>query len=420
MSLILPRPSTSPDLYFKKYAAAGLSQGEPGVWYDPGDESTMYQDPYGQTPVTDYFQPVGLIMDARKTEIFRITKADLLNPAKWSGSGGPVASQNSDGSIRITRNTTARYCGFGPRIGSYSLPPGCAVRLKISATANVAGFRFSGEPYVGWRESNPGFLNFGIPSGAVASSNIVGINFTGVSIAPDENSSSRLLGFYMSGSSNGQFSASDYIDVFDFEITAYYPPARQITPTNRPLLREGLQGQNIIRFDGTDDGLSTGILDFSSTNSISWIAALSRRNTNRAMVFEYSPDAGSLNPGSFYMYGLPGESGYEMASAGTTVRYLRAPNNLTPINSQNVVAGQSSISPAKNFMRINGVDVGSDGSGQGSGNYGKHRLFIGRRAGSSFPAAIDLAGLLIRGAATSKLNEFNSEKYLAYRSGVTL
>jgi hypothetical protein len=40
-----------------------FSAGEQGVWYDPSDFSTMFQDSAGTTPVTAVEQPVGKILD---------------------------------------------------------------------------------------------------------------------------------------------------------------------------------------------------------------------------------------------------------------------------------------------------------------------------------------------------------------------
>lgn len=40
--------------------------GEQGVWYDPSDLSTLYQDSAGTTPVTASGQPVGLMLDKSK------------------------------------------------------------------------------------------------------------------------------------------------------------------------------------------------------------------------------------------------------------------------------------------------------------------------------------------------------------------
>jgi hypothetical protein len=43
-----------------------FSAGEQGVWYDPSDFTTMFQDSAGTTPVTAVEQPVGLILDKSK------------------------------------------------------------------------------------------------------------------------------------------------------------------------------------------------------------------------------------------------------------------------------------------------------------------------------------------------------------------
>ena len=42
--------------------ASLFASGEQGVWYDPSDMSTMFQDSAGTTPVTAAGQPVGLIL----------------------------------------------------------------------------------------------------------------------------------------------------------------------------------------------------------------------------------------------------------------------------------------------------------------------------------------------------------------------
>ena len=54
----LGRPA-NPDAAIKALFAAG----EQGVWYDPSDLSTMFQDATGTTPVTADGQPVGKILD---------------------------------------------------------------------------------------------------------------------------------------------------------------------------------------------------------------------------------------------------------------------------------------------------------------------------------------------------------------------
>lgn len=62
-TLILPRPSTQPDLYFGKYVAGLYAQGRRGLWDDPSNLRTLFQDAAGITPITAPAQPVGLVLD---------------------------------------------------------------------------------------------------------------------------------------------------------------------------------------------------------------------------------------------------------------------------------------------------------------------------------------------------------------------
>jgi hypothetical protein len=61
--LALPLRGSTPELYHGKYIAGMFGSGEQGVWYDPSDMSTMFQDAEGTTPVTAVEQPVGRILD---------------------------------------------------------------------------------------------------------------------------------------------------------------------------------------------------------------------------------------------------------------------------------------------------------------------------------------------------------------------
>lgn len=40
-----------------------FANGEQGVWYDPSDLSTLFQDAAGTIPVTGVEQPVGIMLD---------------------------------------------------------------------------------------------------------------------------------------------------------------------------------------------------------------------------------------------------------------------------------------------------------------------------------------------------------------------
>lgn len=70
-----------------------FANGEQGVWYDPSDFSTMFQDSAGTTPVTAVEQPVGKILD----------KSGRGNHASQSTSGSrPLLQQDGNGLYHLT------------------------------------------------------------------------------------------------------------------------------------------------------------------------------------------------------------------------------------------------------------------------------------------------------------------------------
>lgn len=84
-TLILPRPSTQPDLYFGKYVAGLYAQDRRGLWDDPSNLSTLFQDAAGITPITAPGQPVGLILD--KSRGLRLGPNLSSNPTYETGLG---------------------------------------------------------------------------------------------------------------------------------------------------------------------------------------------------------------------------------------------------------------------------------------------------------------------------------------------
>ena len=77
-----------------------FANNEPGVWFDPSDLSTMFQDAAGTTPVTAVEQPVGLHLDKSKG----LALGAELVPGSYAGSvsGGWVIN-----SANVTRNSAS-------------------------------------------------------------------------------------------------------------------------------------------------------------------------------------------------------------------------------------------------------------------------------------------------------------------------
>lgn len=153
-----PLRSSSPDLYRGKYAASLFASGEQGVWYDPSDLTTMFQDAAGTTPVTGVEQPVGLILDKSKNGVGRngAKRVNLANntlnfPALTSGiSVQPNSALSPDGTQSavllkeavvgngyfITRRNFSVSSGVTYKISVYAKSAG-RTRLEILTTARV-------------------------------------------------------------------------------------------------------------------------------------------------------------------------------------------------------------------------------------------------------------------------------------------
>ena len=94
--------------------ASLFAAGEPGVWYDPSDFSTMFQDSAGTTPVTAVEQPVGLLLDKSQglaigSEIF----SSFTSTGLWTVSGSTYsissAASSTDLQVNFTGTAGKRY-----------------------------------------------------------------------------------------------------------------------------------------------------------------------------------------------------------------------------------------------------------------------------------------------------------------------
>jgi len=96
--ILLSKPS------LKTQVARMLARTEKGIWYDPSDLTTLYQDAAGTTPVTAVGQPVGLMLDQSKGLVLGpelVTNGDFSSGSNWTriGTGGTVAISGGVASV---------------------------------------------------------------------------------------------------------------------------------------------------------------------------------------------------------------------------------------------------------------------------------------------------------------------------------
>ena len=359
----------SPDLLF--------GAGEQGVWYDPSDLTTLFQDAAGTTPVTAVGQPVGLILDKSRSASW----VDVTG-AVWTKTAGDGVVTVSGNQITITGATTAtqvsRTAGNIPFV---------AGRMRMSIRADYV----AATGVVRWLRGSPVSLTNGVVNSE--------------SMALNNSSLERL------DVSTG--TATFTILSFDYWVGNH---ATQSTAASRPVLQQDGSGRYYLAFDGVDDSLVTSNINFTATDKITVFAGV-RKLSDAAVgiVAELGANLNSNN-GAFYV-AAPVSAGTnaEFRSKGTIAAAVTSVSLVSPISL--VTSGLGDISGDRATQRINGVQTGQSTADQGTGNYGNYPLFIGRRNNALFPFNGNLYSLIVRGAATGASTLAATEAWVNTKTG---
>jgi hypothetical protein len=171
-----------------------------------------------------------------------------------------------------------------------------------------------------------------------------------------------------------------------------------------------------LAFDGTDDSLLTNSVDFTATGKMTvWAGVRKLSDAAQGVVSELSATIASNN-GSFLLTAPnSAAANYNWSSKGTTQVNNTVTTYTAPIT--NVVTGIADIAGASNIIRINGVQVGSVATTQGTGNYGNYPLYIGRRNNATLPLNGNLYSLIIRGAQSSAAQISSTETWVNGKTG---
>lgn len=198
--------------------------------------------------------------------------------------------------------------------------------------------------------------------------------------------------------------------------------AYQRVTTAFDVTEAGVPSCHYVQYDGTDDSMSTGTIDFTLTDAMSVFAGVWKR-TDAALgnLLELSVDA--VNTAGTFAMRAPNttaSAAYSYLSRGTALAQAATPTTF-PAPRYNLVSGLSDISVDQCVIRVNGTQATSSASDQGSGNYGNHSLFIGRRNNTNLPFAGRDYGIIIVGKAVSAGDLASTEAWLADKTpGVTL
>jgi hypothetical protein len=175
-----------------------------------------------------------------------------------------------------------------------------------------------------------------------------------------------------------------------------------------------------LTFDGSDDFLQTASVDFSATDKMTVMAA-ARKSSDAADGMIAELGAGSTNQA----WGLNGPGSSTVAKWQW---YSRGTNSAVPFTTSsvynapitNVITGIGDIGGDVATLRINGAQISSVVTDQGSGNYASASVFIGSRNGASQRFNGIVYSIIARGAVTpaSMIADFE-KNLLAKRAGIT-
>jgi hypothetical protein len=173
-------------------------------------------------------------------------------------------------------------------------------------------------------------------------------------------------------------------------------------------------------FDGSNDQLITNNINFSSVSATTLTVhtgVLKPTNPTSAVLVELSPNY-ETSSGSFAILSNYTSSTMGVASKGTSLSLIQYP--IASAVSSYVFTTQSTISTDTNILRINGTQVSSSTTDQGTGFFGNHPLYIGARSGPTLPFAGRLYNLIIRTTSNTTLQTTLTERFVGNRTGITL
>jgi len=363
--------------------------GEPGVWYDPSDLSTLFQDSAGTTPVTAAGQTVALMLDKSKgltlgpelvTNGGFDTDTDWPKGTGWTISGGSlnasVASgftdaRSSDTSItlagrtyQLTFDLTVVSGGVRVFLGGFTHP----TTITTSGTKTLV--------LVATSASYVAFVAYG--SGGAFTGSIDNVS---VKLLPGNHATQATAAARPTYQTDGTLHWLSFDGVDDFLVTPTITPA-----TDKVQVFAGVRKLS---------DAAQGILLESSTNVV---------------------DGGI----SVIVPSASDTAGYRYTSRGTlTANAIVSSGYAAPIT--NVLTGLGDISGDSATLRIDGTQVAQSTNDQGTGNYLAYPMYIGRRGGTSLPFNGNIYGLVTRfGANLDATAIGRTETYVSGKTGVVI
>lgn len=420
-----------------------FASNEPGVWYDPSDLSTLFQDVAGTIPVTGVEQPVGLMLDksgrgnhaSQPTTTARpilrarynlLTQTEDLGHADWAatqqGTKCTVEQvQAPDGSMTAQKLTalvspTVPSRGITVQGSTFRfvvwLKPGSITAPRALVRNNTTAVNMV------WADTTQTSVSNQYGSCSVTSGPDGWKKFTFTvtsGISPG-----NVVTLYYGWTSSAQIGATWSVWRPDFRYLndAFNSPEYQRVGVATDYDTAGFRPY--LAPDGTDDWMVTGNIDLSSTSDISIVAGAKKLNELAPFyqaLAEFGPGASA---GSFTLWHPYSDVQHSRvifrgsAPSSQTVIVSNAPGNRTDVLTTTAELGVFRIR-----YKVSGTQYPNYVGVADPGSFGNLPLYLFSRAGTStrFRGAfygLIVVGRLLSAAELALAHEFMRNKSRAY------
>ena len=419
-----------------------FAASEPGAWYDPSDMSTLFQDSAGTVPVTAVEQPVGRILDksgrgnhatqatttkrpvlSRRVNL--LTKTEDASDAEW---GANLFGNWSINNARSAAAAPSPRGDFTATTISFTAPQGTWC-VGQRAAVSPGAYRV-----LLWVRLTPGapspgsaFMYLGVANGNSNAWVAPYSNLQNIGPQLDESWKMFTIDHTVPPSgvnqielliNKGASADSCSVDVWGASLTlatdAHLP--YQLVNTDTDYDADPAKYPAYLSFDGVDDALQTGNIDFTSTDKMTVWAGYAKINDGPTSVFlEAGSDyTGGGGIGAFSSNGYSAAFGFAHSDAtgNQALNLVSAATEIGLITSRYDLQSGAQTSARKN----SGAWVFASASG--GGFLGNRPLYIGARAGSSYYFNGRLYGLLVRGAQSTLSQIEAAELYMKKKARI--
>lgn len=188
----------------------------------------------------------------------------------------------------------------------------------------------------------------------------------------------------------------------------------QGTAASRPTLQQDASGY-YLQYDGVDDWMQTGSVDFSGTDKVTVLAGV-RKDTDAARAILLIQENAGIQ--RIAIEAPNATLGNFVAVSGGSINVSTAVAAAAPNSS--VLALQGDIGGDSLILRRNGVVGSQTSADQGTGNYSNSPFFFGRTGGGTLPFTGREYQTIILGRSANATEIARAERFVGQRMGISL